>query len=258
MDPLAALTSLGFTEYEAKTYIALLRSNPATGYQISKEAGIPRSMVYEALGRLVNRGAVLTLQQGDTTRYAPVSVNALLDSMRHRYEDAIDVAHESLARYETLVPLDQAWNVEGRDAILGRARDMIGGAREELLLAVSDRNLVDLMPLLREAHERGVRVRVLVSGDAELDFGLVVRHPQAESAFQQLSQSIVVVADSIQALVGGTDADDTAVWTGNRHLVFIARQYIWQEMFTQRASERLGKDFWAVLSPEERKAIFGE
>ncbi|MGE5588640.1 MAG: helix-turn-helix domain-containing protein, partial [Clostridia bacterium] len=34
MDPLAALTSLGFTEYEAKTYIALLRSNPATGYQI--------------------------------------------------------------------------------------------------------------------------------------------------------------------------------------------------------------------------------
>ncbi|MGE5592731.1 MAG: TrmB family transcriptional regulator [Betaproteobacteria bacterium] len=258
MDPLTALTSLGFTEYEAKTYLALLRSNPATGYQISKEAGIPRSMVYEALGRLVNRGAVLTLQQGDTTRYAPVPVNALLDSMRHKYEDAIDVAHESLANYETLVPLDQAWNIEGRDAILSKARDMIGGAREELLLAASDRTLVDVMPQLREAHERGVRVRVLVSGDAELGFGQVVRHPQAESVFQQLGQSIVVVVDGAQALVGGTGTDDTAVWTGNRHLVFIARQYIWQEMFTQRASERLGKDLWAVLSPEERKAIFGE
>jgi len=258
VDPLTALTSLGFTEYEAKTYLALLRSNPATGYQISNEAGIPRSMVYEALGRLVNRGAVLTLQQGDTTRYAPVPVNALLDNMRHKYEDAIDVAHETLAHYETLVPLDQAWNIEGRDAILSKARDMIGGAREELLLAASDRTLVDVMPQLQEAHERGVRVRVLVSGDAELGFGQVVRHPQAESVFQQLGQSIVVVADGAQALVGGTGAEDTAVWTGNRHLVFIARQYIWQEMFTQRASERLGRDLWAVLTPEERKAIFGE
>ncbi|MDI7247967.1 MAG: helix-turn-helix domain-containing protein [Bacillota bacterium] len=249
---------MGFTEYEAKTYTALLRTSPATGYQISKEAGIPRSMVYEALGRLVNRGAVLTLPQGDTTRYAPVPVSALLDGMRHIYENAIDAAHESLSRYEALVPLEQAWNLEGRDAILGRARDMIANARDELLLAASDRTLLDLVPLLRAAHERGVRVRVLVSGDAELDFGQTVRHPQAESAFQQLGQNIVVVADGSHALVGGTGADDTAVWTGNRHIVFIARQYIWQEMFTQRVSERLGKELWPVLSPEEHKAIFGD
>jgi len=32
---------LGFTEYEAKTYVTLLKVNPATGYQISKEAGYP-------------------------------------------------------------------------------------------------------------------------------------------------------------------------------------------------------------------------
>ncbi len=258
MDPTRPLLDLGFTEYEAKTYIALLRTSPATGYQISKEAGVPRSMVYEALGRLVNRGAVLTLQQGDTTRYTPVPVNALLDNMRHTYEEAIDAAHESLSRYEAPVPLEQVWNIEGRDAILGRARDMIANAREELLLAASDRTLVDLVPLLREAHGRGVRVRVLVSGDAELDFGQTVKHPQAESALQQLGQSIVVVTDGSQALVGGTGADDTVVWTGSRHLVFIARQYIWQEMFTQRVAERLGQELWSVLSTEERRAIFGE
>ena len=33
-------------------HLALLGENPATGYQVSKKAGIPRSMVYEALGRL--------------------------------------------------------------------------------------------------------------------------------------------------------------------------------------------------------------
>ena len=90
MDPTKPLLDLGFTEYEAKTYFTLLKVNPATGYQISKEAGIPRSMAYEAPGRLLNRGAILALPQGDTTRYAPVPVNALLDSLRHTYEDALD------------------------------------------------------------------------------------------------------------------------------------------------------------------------
>lgn len=258
MDPIKALMSLGFTEYEAKTYVALLRTSPATGYQISKDAGIPRSMVYEALGRLANRGAVLTLPQGDTTRYAPMPVAALLDSMRHTYEETIDAAHESLAPYETPIPLEQAWNIEGRDAILSRAREMIAGAREELLLSLTDRTLVDLMPGLREAHERGARVRLLVCGDAEIEFGEVMRHPQAESALQKIGQSIVVVSDGSHALIGGAGADDAAVWTGNRHLVFIARQYIWQEMFTQRVSERLGKDLFSLLTPEEHGAIFGD
>ncbi|MFY9133859.1 MAG: TrmB family transcriptional regulator, partial [Bacillota bacterium] len=59
---------------------------------------------------------------------------------------------------------------------------------------------------------------------------------------QQIEDNIVVVADGGHALIGGVGNDDTAVWTGNRHLVFISLQYIWQEMFTQKVSERLGKD----------------
>jgi hypothetical protein len=51
-DLLNDLNAIGFTEYEAKVYLALLKEHPSTGYQISKMAGIPRSMVYEALGRL--------------------------------------------------------------------------------------------------------------------------------------------------------------------------------------------------------------
>jgi Cd2+/Zn2+-exporting ATPase len=42
---LAELTAIGFTEYEARVYLTLLRENPATGYQLGKTSGIPRSMV---------------------------------------------------------------------------------------------------------------------------------------------------------------------------------------------------------------------
>jgi sugar-specific transcriptional regulator TrmB len=56
MDLIAELLKIGLTVYEARVYLELLHTSPATGYQLSKNAGIPRSMVYEALGRLTARG----------------------------------------------------------------------------------------------------------------------------------------------------------------------------------------------------------
>jgi len=40
-DPIEKLIALGFSEYEAKAYVALLRENPVTGYQLSKLSGVP-------------------------------------------------------------------------------------------------------------------------------------------------------------------------------------------------------------------------
>ncbi|MBN1935168.1 MAG: TrmB family transcriptional regulator, partial [Anaerolineae bacterium] len=40
-DPIEQLVKIGFSEYEAKAYIALLRENPITGYQLSKLSGVP-------------------------------------------------------------------------------------------------------------------------------------------------------------------------------------------------------------------------
>lgn len=252
------LAHLGFTEYEAKTYISLLRLSPATGYQISKDSGIPRSMVYEALGRLSNKGAVMSLPLGDTTRYAPVPVNVLLDSLRHKYEDALDAANDRLSQEEQRTPLEQVWNIDGRDAILTRAREMLRTAQREILISMDDTTLLDLISVLREASDRGVKERLLLSGDAEVGFGEVIRHPRAESALQKTGQSLVMVTDGSQCLIGGTGSSETCIWTGNRHVVFIARQFIWQEVFTQKVLERLGQEVFGVLSEDERKAILGE
>ncbi len=45
MDLISGLREIGLTLYEAKVYLELLHANPATGYQLSRKAGIPRSMV---------------------------------------------------------------------------------------------------------------------------------------------------------------------------------------------------------------------
>ena len=49
----------GMPGYEAKAYLALLTAGePMNGYEVAKVSGVPRSTVYETLGKLVARGAV--------------------------------------------------------------------------------------------------------------------------------------------------------------------------------------------------------
>ena len=79
MDMLQKLAQIGFTEYEAKVYLALLALNPATGYQLSKESGVPRSMVYEALKRLHARGAALETVEGEMFNSLAISVIVVRD-----------------------------------------------------------------------------------------------------------------------------------------------------------------------------------
>ena len=55
------LQELGFTQYEAQCYLGLLRQHPLNGSQLSTVSGVPRSMVYQTLGRLEEKAAVVRL-----------------------------------------------------------------------------------------------------------------------------------------------------------------------------------------------------
>ena len=53
------LKEMGFTEYEAKAYTALVQQSHVSAYQVSKNSGIPRARVYDILNILVEKGIVL-------------------------------------------------------------------------------------------------------------------------------------------------------------------------------------------------------
>ena len=59
-DTAQILQRLGFGDYEARAYTALLQRSPMTGYEIAKLSRIPRANVYDILprsGRAWRRGA---------------------------------------------------------------------------------------------------------------------------------------------------------------------------------------------------------
>jgi Cd2+/Zn2+-exporting ATPase len=253
MDLMVALTALGFTEYEAKVYLALLREHPATGYQIGKQAGIPRSMVYEALGRLHARGAALKTEEQGGSLYRPLPPEALLSRYEQEQQRLVQTLRDGLSALYTARDEDRLWSISGRTSVLAYAAQMVQRAASEVLLVLDDPDLEALRAEIVQACGRGLDVSTLLTGSAMLDCGQVARHPPLESQLQGLTGMLVVVVDRDEALIASTDADMLATITSNRNLVLIARQFVWMELFTQRISARLGADLLARLDPEDRK-----
>ncbi|NJN17789.1 MAG: TrmB family transcriptional regulator [Oscillochloris sp.] len=247
--------ALGLTEYEAKVYLALLRENPATGYQVSKGAGVPRSMVYEALGRLENRGAVLKSVEEKATLYRPVPPAMLLDRYERETRERAATLRAALLPLYNQEESGRLWNFSGRRESLAYAGDLIRAAAQELMLVLTDADVLALRDLLNEAHERGVNLGVILTGDAAFDFGQVVRHPKRETELHRMQETLIVVADEREFLIAAGHQTTGATVTTNANMVLIARQFIWMELFAQRIFARLGEDLLARLSPEDQQVL---
>ncbi len=253
MSLLVDLTQIGFTEYEAKVYLALLEDSPATGYQISKQSGVPRSMVYETLRRLHGRGAVLENVEGRVTLYRPLPPEVLLDRYADNHLRLIQELRTGLQARYIAEKTEGAWSFSGRSAVLTYAAKLIREARQEVSLVLNDDDLEALRDEIAAVSTAGVGVHTLLTGEGELAYGSVLHHPPLESELQGLTNTLLVVIDNAEALIASTGQETTATVTQNPNLVMIARQFVWMEMFTQRIYARLGSDLLARLDPEDRQ-----
>jgi Cd2+/Zn2+-exporting ATPase len=249
------LMALGMTEYEAKVYLALLGDHPATGYQLSREAGIPRSMVYEALGRLETRGAVLKTPEEKATLYRPVPPDTLLDRYGRETQERITALRTGLLPLYNQQDEGRLWNFRGRRDALAYAVKMINEAERELMLVLTDADVAELREPLVSAYQREVKLGVMLTGESTFDLGQVVRHPRRETELHRMQETLIVVADEREFLIASGHTNTAATVTTNANMTLIARQFIWMELFAQRIFARLDSHLLGLLDSEDRQAL---
>ena len=256
-EPLRDLLAIGFTEYEARVYMALLRESPATGYQVSKLAGVPRSMVYEALGRLEIRGAVLKSADRRATLYRPVPPDVLVDRYEVEHRERLQSLRSALRTLFTNPHEDHVWSIRGGSSVMSYAVQMLDEAASQALLVLTDDAVEALRDCLAAAERRGVAVRAVLTGQASLSIGQTVRHPPLESELQNVTRLMVVEVDDRQVLIADLGDEATATITSNANMVMIARQFIWMELFAQRIHARIGRELLSQLDPQDRQILEG-
>jgi len=253
MTTLTALQSIGFSENEGKTYLALLANYPVSGYQVSKNAGIPRSMIYEILGQLAARGAVMESVEGRATLYRPIDPTILLKEHQQSLISTLASLGPELNMIYSARQDQRIWSITDLDAIYAYARQMITQATTEIYLMANDAHLETLGDSIQDSFHQGASINILATGNATIPFAETAYHPPLESEIQGIEETLVVLTDQEEVLISQTSAIPSATVTNNPNLVLISRQFIWMEFFTQRIYSQIGKDLLDRLDSADRE-----
>ena len=109
-DIIKNLERFGLSTNVARAYYSLLKSNPATGYEISSHAGIPRSAVYNVLSKLESMGLVSGM--GDKPkRYVPLSPGSLIEHFENSHQDSIEELKHGLEQMELNEEAFDFWHI---------------------------------------------------------------------------------------------------------------------------------------------------
>lgn len=236
-DMLAVLQDLNFTEYEAKVYLTLLREFPLTGYAVARNSGVPRSKVYEVLAGLVDRGDVL-ISHETPALYSPLPTEELLTRRRRKAEESFTTAEQALERYSNAGRnRDNIWNITGREAILGRVREVLRSAKSRIMAELWPEEVEVLSEDLRAAAKRGVTIIIVAYGKVECDFASVYPHDASHDITTEYGGRWVVVSVDDREVVAGTVSlgdDSRAAWTTHPGLaipiteIIVHDLYIWE------------------------------
>lgn len=148
-----ALMAVGLSQYEADVYLALLAEAPANGSQVARRSGVPRSMVYQTLEKLAEKGAVL-VAPGDPVMYAPSPPAEFLRPIQQRFAAACQ-AVASLADSRTPAERALAWNLRGWAPIQSRAASLSQEAGAAILAGGDPSLLSRLLPNLAAVRPGG-------------------------------------------------------------------------------------------------------
>lgn len=248
---------LGFSPYEARTYVGLLGTGAATGYAVANATGVPQPKVYETLRRLKERGAVVQVS-GHPARWSAVPPGTLLENLDQQFGARLDAARASLAQLAA-GPTEEGdphvvWHHSRKDAILTNARQILRTAVTHVYLSGHGAVLEELADEVTAAAARGVEFTILHFG--ELPFpvprGRTFRHASTDAVLRPSARArhLAMVADSQHAL--WAIARDGRHWEGlhadDPLLASVVKGYIRHDVFVQRMYEQL---------PDELERHFG-
>jgi sugar-specific transcriptional regulator TrmB len=252
-----ALSSLGFSQYEARCYVGLLGLEPQTGYAVSKTTGVPQPKVYEALRKLVSRGAARQLP-GEPVRFAAVDPDTLLDDVQASFDERLDDARQStpdLADVAHPPVQENVAGLTGRDDVLASAVTVLQAASRRVYLSASALEITALTDAITACTERGVDVVLLAFGRVALNIAgvRVFRHASTDGAVFRHHQArhVALVADSRDTVFGL--APDGRVWSGihtsNAAIIAAVKGYIRHDIDMQQVFIDFGAELVAAYGP---------
>jgi sugar-specific transcriptional regulator TrmB len=252
-----SLQRLGFSEYEARAYVTLLRKSRLNGYEVAKESGIPRANIYPVLSKLVERGAVLSINTDGGPRYSPLDPKQLLERIESEQREALQATTQSLEGVGPATEADEVLSARGYSALIDHVRSAIAGASKSVLLALYPSEAQQIERETTAAEQRGAAITILCLTGCPADCGCcrgqTYRYNLATS---QKTRWLIASVDGDVLVAGQIQGDDAAALiTRQPMLVDLTSAYIRQSIAMASVISDLGPQLQQSLKPQTRQIL---
>jgi len=254
---LPSFSKLGLTTFETKAYLSLLKKGNVTGYELSKESGIPSSKIYTVLNHLVTKNLVIPLQS-HPVRYLPQAPEEMVEQYAKEFNETFSFLKKSLGKlyYRTDRGEVVTKNILGGKEIFRKTRELIYEVKDVLYLALWKEEWRYIQTALKKVHDRGVKIYVVAYGPVPIRFGEVYQHAPNDLPFRERKERrFVFVSDDQRALFANFSQEDSekAVWTDNKGLVLLVRDFIIHEIYIVKIREAFPRAIAKTFGPNWEK-----
>ncbi len=238
---ISGLIDMGFSEYEARAYVSLLKRNPSSAYEMGKLSGIPTSKIYEVISRLVEKGMISPVDRDGTKKYIPADSSELLDGLKFRFDQNLKSLRHELSVLRDKDEPSYIWNIIDYDYFIEKARKMTGEARRTILLSAWREEMTVLQDSIESAINMDVKIAIVHFGEAESSSGTAFRHPIEDTIYQEKGgRSLVLISDSTEVLMGTIyhEGSIEGVWSRNPGFVTLAEDYVKHDIYMMKIVRR--------------------
>jgi len=147
-DLILKLKSLGFTDYEARIFIALLQGHFMSATEIAESAKIRRTDVYSVLKSFVEKGYCNEIETNTILKYEMIDPDVILDKILHRIQKEKELQVVSFSdTFKNLKPLYKSKSEEAKYSNIELIRgynqhrqakffDLLKKAKKEILFMI--------------------------------------------------------------------------------------------------------------------------
>jgi len=226
------LKNIGFNGYEAKVYIALLQYGNSTGYEVSKNSGVPQARAYDTLKALVSKKLVIITGDKPST-YMPVSPNEIINQYQDKQQKSIEYLKKNLSNF-SMDYVEPIINIKDNNIVKDNIIRLLANANKEILLEAWADDFDRYSKYFNNAIEKNVDIKIVGYNNLKSDFGTVYQHSGGDSVEKMVGKCFILVVDDSEALISIVNNDNNiidAVYTKNKTLVFITKEMIIHDMF---------------------------
>ncbi len=241
---LANLQNFGLTQYEAKTYTALLSLGTANAYKISKKAEIPRTRIYDILDSLSMRGIVMLEETSNGIKnYTALPASVFLEQARETWFTVYNYVDKELKAIEAQNSQDiYVSTVKGESNILAFCRNLLRKAKHKVIISIWNPMYSTLLADLQDCQERGCDIHG-ITFEIPQPINTLDKHRvnKFHTSFDKKNWFILSI-DSAELLYGhSAEHNSNAFYTVDPIHIYLLEDYIFHDVLVNRLIERESK-----------------